>query len=42
MNTGGHNYDESEPVVAHNVIYHDAAHPSMLELPVVSAAAPAR
>lgn len=42
MNTGGRNYDESKPVVAHDVIYHDAEHPSRLELPVVSAVSTTR
>ena len=37
LNTGGRNFDESTPVVAHNVIYHDAQHPSTLELPVTQA-----
>jgi uncharacterized protein len=35
MDTGGRNYDESQPVAAENVIYHDASQPSALELPVV-------
>jgi len=35
MNTGGRNYDESNPVVAQDVIYHDTTRPSVLALPVV-------
>jgi predicted acyl esterase len=35
MNTGGRNYDEDKPVVAEDVVYHDAARPSALDLPVV-------
>lgn len=35
MNTGGANYDESHPVTAHDVIYHDRGHASYLEIPVV-------
>jgi len=28
LNTGGNNYDESKPVVAHNTIHHSKQHPS--------------
>jgi putative CocE/NonD family hydrolase len=34
MNTGGNNYDESEGVPARNSVYHSAAFPSHLLLPV--------
>jgi putative CocE/NonD family hydrolase len=34
LNTGGNNYDESEPVVARNRIHHSARHPSRIRLPV--------
>ena len=35
MNTGGRNFDETDAIVAHNSIYHDADRLSVLELPVV-------
>ncbi|MDX1406470.1 MAG: CocE/NonD family hydrolase [Saprospiraceae bacterium] len=35
LNTGGNNYDESEGVVAHNVVHHSAQYPSQIRLPVV-------
>ena len=35
LNTGGSNFDESEPVVAVNSIHHSPAHPSHVVLPVV-------
>jgi len=35
LHTGGENYSETKAVVAINSIYHDRAHPSVLELPVV-------
>jgi hypothetical protein len=35
LNTGGKNYDESRPVVAHNVIHHSAQYPSSLTVTVV-------
>jgi len=35
LNTGGHNETETEYVVAHQVIYHDALRPSHLLLPVI-------
>jgi putative CocE/NonD family hydrolase len=35
LNTGGHNYDESHGVVAHNVIHHSRQHPSQVRLTVV-------
>ncbi len=34
LNTGGNNYDESEPVVARNTLRHGAAYPSQIVLPV--------
>jgi len=36
LNTGGNNYDEKDPLVAHNVIHFGAAYPSAIELPVVN------
>ncbi len=38
LNTGGNNYDEKDPLVAHNVLHHGAQYPSSIVLPVVSAA----
>jgi uncharacterized protein len=38
LNTGGNNYDEKDPLIAHNVIHHGAQYPSSIVLPVVSAA----
>jgi putative CocE/NonD family hydrolase len=35
LNTGGNNYDESEGVVARNVVHHSAEHPSQVRLPIV-------
>lgn len=35
LNTGGHNYDESKGVVAHNVVHHSAEYPSQVTLTVV-------
>ncbi|MCK5746784.1 MAG: CocE/NonD family hydrolase [Oricola sp.] len=35
LNTGGDNYNESEPVVARNTIHHDAGNASYLVLPVI-------
>jgi len=34
MNTGGNNYDESEPVVARNKVHHSAEYPSVIKLPI--------
>jgi predicted acyl esterase len=34
LNTGGSNYDESEPVVARNRIHHSPRYPSRMRLPV--------
>ncbi len=39
LNTGGNNYDEKDPLVAHNVIHHGPQYPSTIVLPVVSPAA---
>jgi putative CocE/NonD family hydrolase len=38
LNTGGNNYDEKDPLVAHNVIHHGTQYPSAIVLPIVSAA----
>jgi predicted acyl esterase len=35
VNTGGDNFDESEGVVAKNVVHHSAQYPSYLVLPIV-------
>jgi predicted acyl esterase len=35
LNTGGNNYDESKGVIAHNVVHHDAEHPSKITFTVV-------
>ena len=35
LNTGGANYDEKDPVVAHNVIHHGSAYLSSIVLPVM-------
>jgi putative CocE/NonD family hydrolase len=37
LNTGGNNYDEKDPLVAHNVIHHGPLYPSSIELPVIPA-----
>jgi putative CocE/NonD family hydrolase len=37
MNTGGNGYDETQGVVAHNAIHHDARHPSHIVLPLIPA-----
>jgi hypothetical protein len=42
LNTGGRNYDETEWVVARNVVHHSARYPSRLVLPVVPAGASRR
>ena len=34
LNTGGNNYDETEPVVARNTVHHSAQYPSQIVLPV--------
>ena len=35
LNTGGDNWNETEGVVAHNVIHHSAEYPSSIRLPIV-------
>ncbi len=40
LNTGGKNYDEDKPVVAHNVIHHSAEYPSSLTVTVVKRTQP--
>ena len=35
LNTGGPNYNEKDPVVAHNVIHHGPGHPSAITVTVV-------
>jgi predicted acyl esterase len=37
LNTGGHNYDEVNGVVAHNVVHHSTQYPSQITITVVSA-----
>ena len=34
-NTGGHNYDESKGVVAHNAVHHSKQYPSQITVTVV-------
>jgi len=34
LNTGGNNYDETEGVKAHNIIYHSEQYPSQIRLPI--------
>jgi len=36
LNTGGNNFDETDAVVAHNVIHHNAQYPSQIRLPIVN------
>lgn len=36
LNTGGNNYDESKPVVAHNRVHHSGRYASKIRLPVSS------
>jgi len=35
LNTGGHNYDETQGVVAHNVVHHSKQYPSQITVTVV-------
>ena len=35
LNTGGNNYDEKDPLVAHNVIHHGPQYPSAITLPIL-------
>ena len=35
LNTGGRNYDETEGVVAHNVVHHSTQYPSQVKFIVV-------
>jgi hypothetical protein len=35
LNTGGNNWEDTEAVVAHNIVYHSSAHPSRIRLPIV-------
>jgi hypothetical protein len=39
LNTGGHNYDEVDGVVAHNVVHHSQQYPSQVKITVVKRAA---
>jgi len=39
LNTGGRNWDETEGVVAHNVVHHSARHPSAIRIPIIRRAA---
>jgi hypothetical protein len=36
LNTGGNNYDETNPVVAHNVVHHSKQYPSSITVTVVN------
>ena len=38
LNTGGNNYDETEGVVAHNVVHHSPQHLSRIVLPIARSA----
>ena len=38
LHTGGRNYDEVQPVVAHLKVHHDREHASFLQFPVVRTA----
>jgi putative CocE/NonD family hydrolase len=38
LNTGGPNYNESEPVIAHNAVHHSETYPSRIVLSVVPSA----
>jgi uncharacterized protein len=40
LNTGGHNYDESVGVIAHNAVHHSAKYPSSVTITVVKPSAP--
>ena len=40
LNTGGNNYDETQGVVAHNVVHHSAQYPSALTVTVVKSSRP--
>ena len=40
LNTGGKNWNETEPVVAHNVVHHSAQYPSALTVTVVKGTMP--
>ena len=42
LNTGGHNFDETKGVVAHNVVHHSAQYPSQLVVTVVKRRPPFR
>ena len=35
LNTGGHNYDEVNGVVAHNVVHHSKQYPSQVKVTVI-------
>jgi uncharacterized protein len=39
LNTGGNNYDETRPVVAHNAVHHSKQYPSQITVTVVKRAA---
>ena len=38
LNTGGNNWDETQPVTAHNVVHHSEKYPSTLMVTLVKAA----
>ena len=40
LNTGGHNYDETTGVVAHNVVHHSAQYPSSVTITTVKRVQP--
>jgi putative CocE/NonD family hydrolase len=39
LNTGGHNYDESQGIVAHNAVHHSTKYPSSVTITVVKPSA---
>jgi len=40
LNTGGHNYDESHGIVAHNAVHHSTKYPSSVTITVVKPSTP--
>ena len=36
LNTGGNNYDESVPIIAHNKVHHSSNYTSQIRLPIIS------
>jgi putative CocE/NonD family hydrolase len=40
LNTGGHNYDETTGLIAHNSVHHSTQYPSSLQITVVKGSKP--